>query len=105
MNEFDRHGRPDDVVQTFGTAETSGQEDQRRTEPLATGLEDLLHRLRNRAEIGAHGRMQPLLEVLQLGSDGGDEIDPGHCRAHAAPSRPLMASTSSSRTVVISGRS
>ncbi len=104
VNELDRHRCPNHVVQTLGTAETSSEEDQRRPEPLAAGLENLLHRVRNGAEVGAHGRVQPLLEVLQLGSDRGDEIDPGHCRAHAAPSRPLMASTSSSRTVPIGGR-
>ena len=105
VNEFDGHGRPVHVLHAPGFPQSGGQENQRRPQAFPAGLQDLLHRLRHRPEIGADRLMKPVFEILQLGSDGRNEVRPGHGRRHAAPSRPLIASTSSRRTVVMGGRS
>ena len=105
VNEFDGHRRPVHVVNPAGVAESGGEENQRGPQALPAGFQDLLHRLRHRPEIGADRLMQAILEILQFGSDGRNEVRPGHGRRHAAPSRPLIASTSSRRTVVMGGRS
>ena len=105
VDELDRHGGPVDVVHPTGAAQPGGQKNKRRPQSFSAGLQDLLHGLRHRPEIGADGLVQALFEILQLGFDGRDEIRPGHGGRHAAPSRPLIASTSSRRTVVMGGSS
>ena len=105
MDELDRHRGGMNVVEAWRLAESGRQENQRRPESLATGLEDLLHRVRHRSEVGFDRRVQPLFEVVELGANGNGKVDSGHGRTHAAPSRPVIASTNSSRTVVIGGRS
>ena len=83
VDELDPHGEVEDVVGVRGP-EARGEDDQCRTEALATRLDDVRHRARHRAEVGCDLRVEPALELLEFRGDGLEQLVGGDAHDPAA---------------------
>ena len=82
VHELDRRGGRDVRLR----ARRRGEEDEQRAQPLAAGLQRLGADRRDDAAMRRHGRLEPLLELLEVRVEPGRRAQVGEGAQRACPS-------------------